>query len=332
METLQITWFITIGILLVGYAILDGFDLGAGFWHLFTKDKKERKSILKAIGPFWDGNEVWLLTAGGAIFAAFPPVYASVFSGFYLAMMLVLLGLILRAVSIEFHSKLGDNDKWDQFWDVCFSLGSLLPALLFGVAIGNIVRGVELDPVGNYTGGFLALLNPYALLVGVTGLMMFATHGALFLAMKTNGGLMNKARRWASISWWFYLGLFIISAGCSLYSYQKAYPHLTVVATIIALVMLVLIKVFNGKRTDQGDTKAFFASSLSIASILAATGSTLFPYIVPASNDMELSLTLYNSSSSQLTLSVMLILALIGMPLVIGYSIYVYKTFSGKVS
>ena len=208
MSTLQVIWFLLIGILLAGYAILDGFDLGVGFWHLFGKKDEERRIFIRSIGPVWDGNEVWLLTAGGALFAAFPPVNASVFSGFYLALVLVLLGLIFRVVSIEFRNQLEDP-SWRRRWDLAFSLGSALPALLFGVALGNLVRGLLLDESGDYIGGFFALLNPYSLLVGVTGVAMFATHGALYLALKTEGELQVRARGWASRAWIAYLVLFL---------------------------------------------------------------------------------------------------------------------------
>ena len=178
MTTYQIIWFILVGVLLGGYALLDGFDLGVGFWHLFTKGDRARRIALTSIGPVWDGNEVWLLTGGGALFAAFPPVYATVFSGFYLAMMLVVISLIFRAVALEFRSKVED-ERWRKAWDVAFSLGSILAALLFGVAVGNVLRGVPLDGEGNFTGTFFGLLNPYSLVFGLLSVAMVATHGAL---------------------------------------------------------------------------------------------------------------------------------------------------------
>jgi cytochrome d ubiquinol oxidase subunit II len=327
LSTLQIIWFFLIGILLMGYAILDGFDLGVGFWHLFTRKDKDRRYFLKAIGPVWDGNEVWLLTGGGALFAAFPPVYASVFSGFYLALILVLFGLIFRAVGVEFRGKI-DSPSWKNRWDIAFSIGSIIPALLFGVALGNIVRGIELDPSGNYIGGFLALLNPYALVVGLTGLAMFATHGALYLALKMEGELLEKVRGWAARAWLFYISLFLLSAAWSLAVYSRGALILPLIAAILALLSTIGIKVYNGKGADG---KAFVASCLSIASLFGAVGATIFPNLVRSIKNPELSLSIYNSSSSSLTLMVMLILVIIGMPLVIGYTIYIYRTFSGKV-
>jgi len=175
---LQVTWFLLIGVLLTGFAILDGFDLGVGVWHLRARGDRERRTLLNAVGPVWDGNEVWLLTAGGALFAAFPPVYASVFSGFYMALMLLLLALIFRAVSMEFRGKV-ESDGWRRFWDLGFGLGSALPAILFGVAVGNIMRGIPLDADGNFTGTFFSLLHPYALATGLLSLAAFVCHGAI---------------------------------------------------------------------------------------------------------------------------------------------------------
>jgi len=177
MSFLQVAWYFLIGLFLLVYAILDGFDLGVGFWYLFAKKEDHRRLLLNAIGPVWDGNEVWLLTGGAAIFAAFPQIYATVFSGFYLALMLVIFGLIFRAVSIEFRDK-GESPGWRNFWGAAFGIGSILAALLFGVAVGNILRGLPLDEHGNFTGTFFTLLNPYALLIGLLGFVMFATHGA----------------------------------------------------------------------------------------------------------------------------------------------------------
>jgi cytochrome d ubiquinol oxidase subunit II len=327
MSELQVTWFLLIGVLLAGYAILDGFDLGVGFWHLFARKDEERRIFLKAIGPVWDGNEVWLLTGGGALFAAFPPVYASVFSGFYLALILVLLGLIFRVVSIEFRSQLQDPG-WRSTWDVAFSLGSAVPALLFGVALGNLVRGLPLSESGDYIGDFFALLNPYSLLVGVTGLAMFATHGALYLVLKTEGELQGKARVWASRAWTVYLPLFLISATWSLFAHQEGSLLLPLAASLIVLVAVVGIGVFN--RAGAGG-RAFLASAVSIAALFGAVGSTIFPNLVRASNGASLSLTIFNASASQNSLTIMLIIALLGMPVVVGYTIFIYRTFSGPV-
>jgi cytochrome d ubiquinol oxidase subunit II len=327
MTTLQLVWFLLVGVLLVGYAILDGFDLGVGFWSLFTRDDRDRRRLLQSIGPVWDGNEVWLLTAGGALFAAFPPVYATVFSGFYLAMMLVLLGLIMRATAIEFRSQV-DSPAWRRAWDRAFAVGSILPALLFGVAIGNLVRGLPLNEAGNYTGGFFALLNPYSLLVGLTGLAMFVTHGALWIALKTRGDQADQARAWAGKAWIVYLVLFLVTSAWSLAAMQRGSLAVPIVATVVALAAIVGIRVLSRAGADG---KAFLASSVSIAALFGAIGGTLYPNLVPASNDPALSLTLVNASSSQNTLGAMLVVAVIGMPLVLGYTVWIYRTFAGRL-
>jgi cytochrome d ubiquinol oxidase subunit II len=327
MITLQITWLLLVGVLIIGYAVLDGFDLGVGCWHLFAKKAAERDRLIRSIEPYWDGNEVWLLTGGGALFAAFPPVYATVFSGFYLALMLVLLGLILRAVAIEFRGRIADP-RWTAAWDIAFSAGSALPSLLYAVAIGNLLRGLPLNAAGDCTGGFLALLNPYALTVGLTGLTMFATHGALYLALRTDGETQRKARGWAMRAWHIYAALFGVSATWTLMAYLRHGKLLPVAFALLAAAALALTRVWNRKGADL---PAFLASGTGIALVLLGVVAALFPDLVPASNDASLSLTVFNSSSSALTLTAMLVIALIGMPAVLGYTVFVYRTFRGKV-
>ena len=325
---LNVLWFILIAILYTGFFVLEGFDFGVGMLLPFLgKDDTERRAIINTIGPHWDGNEVWLLTAGGALFAAFPPVYASVFSGFYLALVLLLLGLIFRVVAIEFRNQVQDPG-WRRKWDLAFSLGSVLAALLLGVALGNLVRGLPLDESGNYIGGFFALLNPYSLLVGVTGLAMFATHGALYLVLKTEGELRERARAWASRAWIAYLVLFLVSGTWSLIAYQQGSIVLPLLAGLIALAAIVGIEAFN--RAGAG-AKAFMSSAISIAALFGAVGSTIFPNLVRASNGASLSLSIFGASASQNTLTIILGVALVGMPVVIGYTIFIYRTFAGPV-
>jgi cytochrome d ubiquinol oxidase subunit II len=333
MITLQYTWFILIAVLLVGYTILDGFDLGVGFWHLFTRKEEARRKFISAIGPFWDGNEVWLLTAGGATFAAFPPVYATVFSGFYLALMLVIFALILRAVSIEFRSH-----EWNPTararWDLAFFLGSTLSTILFGVAFGNILRGLPLDAQGNFTGTFFTLLNPFALLVGVLNLALIATHGALYIVLRTDGELADQARRWARIAWITYLLLAVVTIVAAV----KTMPHLLAnyqnlpilwTIPVLAVTAIVLTGVLNIRGMA---VNAFVASSAAIALLLVSAAAGLFPTLVPALGNPALNLTALNSSSSFLTMKVMLVFAAVGMTMVIGYTTWVYRTFSGKVT
>lgn len=337
MSDLQLTWFLLVGVLLTGYAILDGFDLGVGIWYLFARKQDERPALLNAVGPLWDSNEVWLLTGGGALFAAFPHVYATVFSGFYLALMLLLFALIFRAVAFEARNK-SESPAWRGAWDYAFALGSALPALLFGVALGNIIRGLPLDEARNYTGDFFGLLNPYALLVGLLGFAMIATHGAVFITLKVEGDLANRAKRWARWSCIAFLCLFLLVDHVTVLNRKElignylSYPILWVIP-VIALASIIKTWVFN----EIGRASwAFLASCSAIASLMAMVGTAIFPNLVPARNVAEdgsdLSLTIMNSSSSELTLKVMLIVALIGMPLVLLYTTWVYRIFGGKVT
>ncbi len=328
MTALQVIWFILIGVLLIVYSILDGFDLGVGFWSLFTKKDEEKRILMNSVGPVWDGNEVWLLTGGGAIFAAFPHVYATVFSGFYLALMLVLFSLIFRAVSLEYRSK-KESTSWRSGWDFAFGLGSTLPALLFGVALGNILRGLPLDSQMNFTGNFFTLLNPYALIIGLTGFSMLLTHGAIWILLKSNGELAEKAKGWANTSWLAYLILFILASLFTFIGKSERMANFgsSIILWIIPLLALVFIigtKIFLS-RENFG--KAFTFSSLSILSLWGIVGASIFPNIVPALDDASKSLTIMNASSSQLTLTVMLIMAIIGVPIVLIYTIWAYKKF-----
>ena len=325
--TLQIVWLLLIGVLVIGYAILDGFDLGVGIWHLFAKKGAERSAFIRAIEPFWDGNEVWLLTAGGALFAAFPAVYATVFSGFYLALMLVLVGLIFRAVSIEYRNKVADP-RWVAFWDVAFAVGSALPSLLYAVAIGNLLHGLPLNASGDYTGSFFDLLNPYALVVGLVGFAMFAVHGALYLAVKTSGETQAKARGWAAKAWWAYAPCFVIAAGWTAHGYVRGNLLLPQALGAAAMLAIGLIRIYNRQGRALA---AFFASCAGIALVMLSAVAVLFPNLVIASNDPSLSLTVFNASSSAYTLGAMLIIALAGMPIVIGYTVFIHRIFKGKV-
>jgi cytochrome d ubiquinol oxidase subunit II len=332
MTALQVIWFFLVGVLFIGYAILDGFDLGVGFWHLRAKGDDERRAMLNAVGPVWDGNEVWLLTAVGALFGAFPLVYASVFSGFYLALMLILLVLMGRAISFEFRSQV-ESPRWRGAWDVVFSVSSTVAILLFGVALGNILRGIPLDPAGNYTGTFFGLLNPYALMIGVLGLAMLAFHGALYMVIKGSGDLEERARGWVGPAGALYLVLFLVASVVTvttqghLLDNYRAHPLLWAIP--VAVLSFIGGALFLHRNGEAG--RAFLCSSLSIAAIWGLVGAGLFPKLVPALGAPELSLTVVNASSGGLTPKAMFIIALLGMPLVIGYTIWVYRAFKGKV-
>jgi len=329
---LQTTWFLLVGVLLVGYAMLDGFDLGVGTLYLFlAKEDRERRVLLNSIGPVWDGNEVWLLTGGGALFAAFPPVYATVFSGFYLALMVLLAALILRAVSLEFRSK-EEWPAWRRFWDVAFAVGSFLPAVLFGVAVGNILRGVPLDGDGEFAGSFLGLLNPFAVLVGLLSLAMFVLQGASWLQLKTEGALRERARAAGSGAWWAFVVLWLAVTAASV----VAAPHLwnvqrSLLSWVAPAVLAGSIFAFRTALARRRAGLAFTLSSLAIAALLGIMGQGLYPLLVPALGHPAAGLSIYNSASSPTTLKTMLGIALMGMPLVVGYTIFIYRSFSGPV-
>jgi cytochrome d ubiquinol oxidase subunit II len=326
-DLLRNIWFILIGVLLVGYSILDGFDLGIGTLLPFlAKKEKEKEALYKAIGPVWDGNEVWLLTGGGALFAAFPQTYATVFSGFYLALMLVLFALIFRAVSLEFRAH---DLKRQRLWDGTFLLGSYLPSLLYGVALGNVIQGVPLKANMDYAGDFFTLLRPFPLVIGLFGLLAILLQGSTYAAMKTEGELSERARRIALKLWVTYGVFFVSSFFCTLIYNPSAIKRvLPWIFTAITVVCFVLMKkALNTKK----DALAFLLSSVAFSGLWGVAGSILYPNLVKASNDPTLSLTIYNSSSSELTLKVMLIIAVVGMPIVVAYTTYLYRVFKGKV-
>ncbi len=324
-------WFLLIFVLLIGYAILDGFDLGVGILHLFARDDHERRIHMNSIGPVWDGNEVWLLTAGGALFAAFPPVYATVFSGFYIALMLLLTALIFRASSFEFRSKV-DSPTWRRFWDYSFGLGSLVTALLLGVAFGNILRGIPIDADGNWAGSFIGLLNPFSLLVGVAGLVLLTMHGAAYLTLKTEGPLQDRTRKWIPRTWVLFVPLYIIATISSVF----AAPHLFAnvlgnplfwIFTVLVLLSIIATPVLHKSGRDFA---TFLATSLTILSAMGLGAVGLYPCLAPSSIDLAHSLTIHNASSTERTLTAMLIIALIGVPIVLAYTACIYYIFRGK--
>ena len=327
-DILRNIWFILIGVLFVGYSILDGFDLGIGALFPFLgKKEEEKEALIKSIGPFWDGNEVWLLTGGGALFAAFPHAYATVFSGFYLALMVVLFSLIFRAVSLEFRAH---DTKRKGFWEGAFMVGSFLPSLLFGVALGNVVVGVPLDNTMNYTGNFFTLLRPFPLAVGLLGLVAFLIQGSTYGAMKVGGVVQERARHIAKTLFFPYKILLLLVFILTIVYMPEALkkPLAWVSTAFLGCALIVLY--FSLQKAK--DSQAFLSSSLAFMSLWGIMGAIHFPYLVKASNDPALSLTIYNASSSELTLKVMLIIVLVGMPIVIGYTIYLYKIFKGKIS
>ncbi|NIN71780.1 MAG: cytochrome d ubiquinol oxidase subunit II [Gemmatimonadetes bacterium] len=325
-------WFLLVGVLIIGYAVLDGFDLGVGVLYLFARSEEERRIYLNAIGPVWDGNEVWLLTGGGALFAAFPVVYATVFSAFYLAMMLVVVALIARAVSFEFRGKL-EGPGWKRLWDWCFGVGSLLAAVLYGVAVGNVVGGIPIDASGTFTGSFLGLLDPLALLCGLMSLAMFTMQGAAYMCLKSEDELRERMRGWTMRGWLLFAALYAVVTVLAIFAAPHAFEG--VLANPLFWILLVLFAAsatsvpLSNRRGRYGRT--FLATSVTIASLVGLTAVGMFPRVVASSIDLANSLTIYNSASTPRTQTAMLIIALIGMPIVLAYTAYVYKVFKGKV-
>ena len=325
-------WFILVGVLFTGYAILDGFDLGVGSLHLFTKTDEERRLMLNAIGPVWDGNEVWLVTGGGALFAAFPEVYATIFSGFYLAFVLLLFALIFRGVAIEFRSKRPER-WWRQTWDVLFSVGSILCSFLIGVAMGNILWGVPLDETHEFAGTFLGLLNPYAILLGITTVALFAMHGAIYVVMKTEGELHNRARGWVRKAITFFMVMYAIITAATLLGNQRMLMPLLHAPWLFAVPVLNLLAILNVPREIHHgrDFFAFISSCAAMIALMALVGIGMYPNLVFCPENPANSLDIFNAASSQKTLGIMFIIACIGVPIVLTYTVCIYWIFRGKV-
>jgi cytochrome d ubiquinol oxidase subunit II len=331
MPELSTVWFVLLGAFFVGYALLDGFDLGAGTVHLYVaRDDSERRAVLNAIGPVWDGNEVWLVTAAAALFAAFPLVYATVFSGFYAAVVLILGALILRGISIEFRSKESPR-WWRTFWDILFCAASALAVFLFGVALGNILRGLSLDPDGVYRGGLAGLLNPFSIAVGVLSLGLAAQQGAAWLVLKTEGAVQARARRAELAAVILVVAASIGATGIALADAKRVFDNfgtpLAWAGPVLAGHALGYLARSIWKRWD---VRGFLCSGLAIIGMAITAGTALYPNLVPAVDSMR-SLTVDNSSSSSTTLSAMLVIALIGMPIVLAYTAFIYWQFKGKV-
>lgn len=332
METLQITWFVLWAVLWAAYFMLDGFVLGLGsVYGIIAKNDTEKRLLLNSVGPVWDGNEVWLLTAGGATFAAFPTTYALMFSYLYTALLLLLFSLIVRGVTFEFRGKL-DNPEWKRGWDLAIIFSSLLPALLFGVAFGNIFKGLPMDAAGHH-GGLLSLLNPYGLLSGLLFVALFAMHGSLYAAVKTAGELSSRAFRFAKCLWIPVLLLAVTFLGhtayaTKLYDNYVAAPVLFVIplAAVLALVAVQYFMILNAPL------KAFVASCLTVVFVVVTGVAGLFPNLIPSSIDPAYSLTIFNSSSSQYTLTIMTVVAFIFVPIVILYKIWAYRIFRAPVT
>lgn len=335
-------WFCLVATLLAGYVVLDGFDLGAGIVHLVVaKNDAERRSVLASIGPVWDGNEVWLLAAGGTMYFAFPVLYAASFSGFYLALMIVLWLLILRGIAIEFRSHI-HSELWQNFWDVIFAGASALLAVFFGTALGNVVRGVPLNDEGSF---FIALwtdfqpspqpgiVDWYTLLVGITAFVTMALHGALWIALKTESELQTRCRRFARRLWMIALPLITLVSTASfsiqpllLQSFQERPWGIIFPAVAAAGLLGVLLFL---RRSDDG--KAFLSSCAFILGLLSSVAAGLYPNVLPSSVDNAKGLTIVNASASTYGLRVGLIWFVPAYALALGYTVLVYRHFAGKI-
>jgi len=328
---LNTLWFLLVGGLFAGYAVLDGFDLGVGALHLFVHEDEERRLLLNSIGPVWDGNEVWLVVGGGALFAAFPRVYATVFSGFYLAMMLILFALIFRGLAIEFRGQ-QPMRWWRQLCDICFSAGSVVTALLMGIALGNLIRGIPIDAAEHYSAGLPDLLRPYPLLVGITTLALFAMHGALYLLLRVDGPLQERVRGWIPTTIMIFVICYAATTIATLLLVptmaERAFsrPLFFVVPVITILAILNIPREIRRRRTWP----AFLSSCVVVFGLLALVGIGMYPNLATAL-DPARSLTIYNSASTPGTLRRMALMAAIAGPFVALYTISVYRVFSGKV-
>ncbi len=328
---LNTLWFILIGVLFTGFFILEGFDYGVGILHPFlAKKDEERRQIINTIGPWWDGNEVWLLTAGGAMFAAFPNWYATLFSGFYLALFLMLLALIVRGVAFEFRSK-DANPKWRALWDWCFFVGSAIPALLWGVAMANIVRGVPIDARMNYVGGFFNLLNPYALLGGLAGLGVFTLQGAVFLSLRTTDSVQARAEGIAKKLWPVMLVVGVATVVASYFA-TDIFQRLGVNPGISALGAGAAFLAGGWFIQQRRFGWAFAMNAVTIALTVVTTFRGLFPRVMVSSLNDAWSLTVQNASSTPYTLRVMTIVALIFVPIVLIYQGWNYYVFRHRVT
>ena len=318
-------WFILLGVLWTGYFFLEGFDFGVGMLlHPLGRTETDRRVLINTIGPVWDGNEVWLLTAGGATFAAFPNWYATLFSGFYLALFLILVALILRGVAFEYRGKV-DSVRWRRNWDLAIAFGSWVPAVLWGVAFANIVAGVPIDENGDFTGSLLTLLNPFGLLGGVVTASLFLLHGAHFLALKTEGEVRDAARR---------LGLRIapvtVGAGAVFLVWNQVARGAGWTWAPVAVAAVALVASVVAARADR-DGWAFAATGLAIAAAVIALFGSLYPNVMPSTTDPAFSLTVDNASSTAYTLRIMTWVAVVMTPVVLAYQAWSYWVFRKRI-
>ncbi|MBK9123106.1 MAG: cytochrome d ubiquinol oxidase subunit II [Chloroflexi bacterium] len=326
---LQTLWFILITVLFSGFFLLEGFDYGVGILLPFVGRKDtERRIVINSIGPVWDGNEVWLLTAGGAMFAAFPNWYATLFSGFYLALFLILVALILRGAAFEFRSKI-NSPAWRRMWDYGIFIGSALPALLWGVAVANIARGVAIDGSMTFVGSFGDLLNPFALAGGVATFLLFTLHGALFLELKTDGVLRKRAEGVAKT---LAIPTAVVVVAAVLIAAPQLFERLNVVMVVALLGAVAGLGGAAWFIRSGRFGRAFLGTSIALVSAVVLLFSFLFPRVMPSSLGEQFDLTIYNASSSEYTLGVMTVIALTLVPLVLAYQAWTYYVFRKRLT
>lgn len=330
--SLNLIWFMLLGVLLTGYGVLDGFDFGVGILHLFARDDNERRIFLNSIGPLWDGNEVWLVTFAGALFAAFPNAYALAFSGFYLVFMSVLFAIIFRAVSIEFRSK-RPWKWWRTMWDVAFCASSTLAPFLFGVMVGHLFIGLPIGSDMEFTGTALSHLSLFPILVGFFAVAACAMHGSIFLYLKTEGELQEKIRHWMWHTFGIFLVLYMITTIATLVNIPTATANLEKMPWLWSVVLLNILAIANIPRAIymKKPGYAFLSSMCTLAALAALFGIAIYPNLIVSSTDPQFSLNIYNAASSQKTLGIMLIFACLGLPFVFAYTAVVYWVFHGKV-
>jgi cytochrome d ubiquinol oxidase subunit II len=329
---LNMQWYFLIGFLLTGYAVLDGFDLGVGSLHLFARKDVDRRILMNSIGPVWDGNEVWLVTAGGALFAAFPMAYATAFSGFYLAFMFLLWALIFRAVALEFRGK-RQSRAWRSSWDVAFFLASSVSSLLFGVTVGNLMQGLPIGANGEFQGSLLDLLTPYPLLLGVFNVSMFTLHGSVYLYGKTDGELQQQVRGWIWRAFGAFLLLYALTTIVTLLWLPGATRNFKNFPWAWAIVLLTVLAIANIPRAIHHGypVRALVSSGCTIAGLIFLFGVAMYPNLIVSTISTDYNLTAYNAASSPKTLAIMRLMALIGMPFVLAYTAVIYWIFRGKV-
>ena len=328
----NVWWFLVFGAVISGYAILDGFDLGAGALHLFLKKEESRRIALNAIGPVWDGNEVWLVIGGGALFAGFPVAYAAIFSAFYIPFMIFMVGLIFRAISIEFRSK-EQMAWWRKTWDISYCVANIIIALSLGLMLGNVALGIPLNAQNEFEGNWLSFFNPFAILIAITTLALFMMHGAIYLSMKTVNRLYTKLTILAKNFTIFFVLSFILSTLYTLLYIPHLSDRLRSNPSFFILPIIMVLAIANIPRSlnKQNYGWAFLSSSITIASLLMMVAIEVFPYLVFSTGNQANSITINNGASSQQTMKILLIIALIGTPLVALYTSFVFWTFKGKV-